>query len=171
MKIFDFDDPASLDNNACYNITGLQKGIRNSPVRSTRVALAVFLAKMRLGLSNTVLASMFHFENKRTVSRIIHAAATALTRDFVPLYLGFRHIDRNAVLREHLARIATQLMTERDDQVIIVMDGTYLFVQNSSNNLFQRRSYSMHKHRNLIKPMIITATVNRSTIYVVLLNR
>lgn len=26
MKTFDFDDPASLDNNAYYNITGLEKG-------------------------------------------------------------------------------------------------------------------------------------------------
>ena len=121
---------------------------------------------MRLGLSNIVLASMFHLKSKRTVSRIIHAATTALTRDFVPRHLGFRHIDRNAVLREHQTMIATRLMTERDDQIIIVTDGTYLFVQKSNNNHFQRRSYSMHKHRNLIKPMIITATVNRSTIYV-----
>ena len=51
-------------------------------------------------------------------------------------------------------------MTDRDDQAIIVMDGTYLYLQKSSNNEFQRRSFSMHKHRNLIKPMIITATVN-----------
>lgn len=26
MKTFDFDDPASLDNEAYYNITGLEKG-------------------------------------------------------------------------------------------------------------------------------------------------
>ena len=50
-------------------------------------------------------------------------------------------------------------MADRDDQLIIVMDSTYLYLQKSSNNEFQRRSFSMHKHRNLIKPMIITATV------------
>ena len=55
-------------------------------------------------------------------------------------------------------------MAERDDQVIIVMDGTYLFVQKSSDHIFQRRSYSMHKHRNLVKPMIITATVSEWSI-------
>ena len=60
--------------------------------------------------------------------------------------------------------IATQLRAKRDDQVIIGMDGTYLFVQKSSDNVFQRRSYSMHKHRNLVKPMIITATVSECSI-------
>ena len=50
-------------------------------------------------------------------------------------------------------------MAGRDDQLIIVMDSTYLYLQKSSNNEFQRRSFSMHKHRHLIKPMIITATV------------
>jgi hypothetical protein len=115
---------------------------------------------MRLGLSNVVLATMFHLRDKRVVSRIIHAAKLALKRDFVPHHLGFHHIDRDAVLLHHQTTIATKLMAEQDDQVIIVMDGTYLFVQKSSDNLFQRRSYSMHKHRNLIKPMVITTTVS-----------
>jgi hypothetical protein len=35
-----------------------------------------------------------------------------------------------------------------------------LYVQKSTNNEFQRRSFSMHKHRHLIKPMITTATVS-----------
>ena len=55
-------------------------------------------------------------------------------------------------------------MADGDDQVIVVMDGTYLFVQKSGNNQFQRRSFSMHKHRNLIKPMITTATVGISVL-------
>jgi hypothetical protein len=134
--------------------------IRKSRIRTIRVALAIFLVKMRLGLSNTVLASMFHLKNKRTVSRIIHSTARALQEHFVPKHLGFQHIDREIVLQKHQTSIASELMTESDDQVIIVMDGTYLFVQKSSDNNFQRRSFSMHKHRHLIKPMIITATVS-----------
>jgi hypothetical protein len=119
---------------------------------------------MRIGLSKAVLASMFHLKDKRSVSRIIHSAASALMKDFVPHHLGFHHIDRDTVLLEHQTAIATQLMAERDDQVIIVMDGTYLFVQKSSDNVFQRRSYSMHKHGNLVKSMIITATVSECSI-------
>lgn len=136
--------------------------MRNSRIRSIRVALAIFLAKMRLGLSNTVLASLFHLNDKRSVSRSVNAVSKALLKDFVPFHLGFQHIDRDSVLRHHQTSISSELMVERDDQVIIVMDGTYLFIQKSGDNKFQRRSFSMHKHRNLIKPMIITATVSKT---------
>ena len=120
--------------------------MRNSRVRSIRVALAIFLLKMRLGLSNRVLSSLFHLKTKRVVSRIVHETAEALLKDFVPYHLGFQHIDRKTVLQNHQTSIASQLMCDQDDQVIVVMDGTYLYVQKSSNNKFQRRSFSMHKH-------------------------
>lgn len=132
-------------------------------MRSIRVALAVFLAKMRLGISNAVLASIFCLKNKRVVAQIIHDVSKALLNDFVGNNLGLGHIDRVSVLRDHQTSVSTKLMTERDNQLIIVMDGTYLFIQKSSDNKFQRRSFSMHKHRNLIKPMMITATVKAAT--------
>ena len=193
-KTFDFDDPSSLDVKSYYTITGLQKGktllveivaifsivifildhfnhllstvssLRNSSIRSTRVALAVFLAKMRLDMSNNVLASLFHLKDKRTVARIIQNVAQAHQKDFVPYHLGLQHIDRATVVQKHRTSIASELMTDGDDQAIIVMDGTYLYVQKSSNNSFQRRSFSMHKYRNLIKPMIVTATVSNRNI-------
>ncbi|CAF1651366.1 unnamed protein product, partial [Adineta ricciae] len=168
-KTFDFDDPTSLNDDAYYNLTGLEKdqfdnllstltSMRNSYVRSIRVGLALFLVKMRLGVSNRVLSFLFHMKNKRVVSRIVHAIAEGLLKNFVPKHLGFQHIDRRTVLNCHQTLIASQLMADRDDQVILVMDGAYLFIQKSSSNQFQRRSFSMHKHRNLIKPMITTAT-------------
>ena len=137
--------------------------MRNSPIRSIRIALAVFLAKMRLGISNTVLASIFCLKSKRVIAQIIHDVSKALLNDFVGNNLGLGHIDRVSVLRDHQTSVSTKLMTERDDQLVIVMDGTYLFIQKSSDNKFQRRSFSMHKHRNLIKPMMITATVKAGT--------
>ena len=134
--------------------------MHNSRLQSIHVALAVFLLKMRLGLSNTLLSSLFHLKSKRVVSRIVHGTADVLLKDFVPYHLGFQHIDRKTVLQSHQTAIASQLMCDQDDQVIVVMNGRYLFVQKSSNNRFQCRSFSMHKHRNLIKPMITTATVS-----------
>ena len=132
----------------------------NSRVGSIRVTLAVLLVKMPLGVSNRALGSIFHLESKRTISGIIHEAAKALSKDLVPYNLRFQHIERNTVLRYHQTSVALQLMTGRDNQLIIVLDSTYLYLQKSSNNEFQHRSFSMQKHRNLIKPMIITATVN-----------
>ncbi len=134
--------------------------MRNSDVRSKRVALAVFLAKVRLGVSNRVLACLFHLKNKRTVARIFHQVRGALIKSFVPLNLGFQHISRNEVLAKHQTTIAAELLTSGPDQIVLVADGTYVFCQKSSNNEFQRRTYSIHKHRHLVKPMIITASVS-----------
>ena len=60
--------------------------------RSCIVALAVFLTKMHLGVRNQVLASMFHFDNKRSISRITHSVRKAMMSNFGQKYLGFRHI-------------------------------------------------------------------------------
>ena len=94
------------------------------------------------------------------VSRIVHQVAETLLNDFVPYHIGFQHIYRETVHRYHQTSMASQLMTDHNNLVVIVMDGTYLFLQKSSNNKFQRFLFSMHKYRNLIKPMITTATVS-----------
>jgi hypothetical protein len=134
--------------------------MRGSNVRSIRVALAVFLAKMRLGLSNRVLASMFHMKSKRKVSHIFHQVRQALIKHFVPLNIGFHHISRDDVLSNHQTVIATELLTDGPDQVVLVADGTYIYCQKSSNNELQRRTYSNHKHRHLVKPMVLTTSVS-----------
>jgi hypothetical protein len=133
--------------------------MRNPKVRSIRVALAVFLAKFRLGLSNRVLATIFCLKDKRTVAYVINEVRQALKTDFVPHHIGLNHINRQSVIDHHQTAIATALLAKNSHQLCVVMDGTYLPIQKSSDSLFQRRTYSMHKHKNLVKPMIITATV------------
>jgi hypothetical protein len=116
-----------------------------------------------LGLSNKVLAVLFHLDNKRVVSHIIGQVRKALMKDFVPLHLGFQHIDHQTAIDQHQTAIAKILHTSKPDQLCVVADATYLFIQKSIDNQFQKRSYSMHKHRNLIKPMILTTTVSLSS--------
>jgi len=138
--------------------------MRNSHVRSVRVAVAVFLAKLRLGLSNRVLAVLFNLENKRVVSHINNQVCKALMKDFVPYHLGLKHITRETAIEDHQTTIATILHTNKPNQLCVIADTTYLFIQKSSNNQLQRKSYSMHKHRNLVKPMILTTTVSLSSV-------
>ncbi|CAF1497265.1 unnamed protein product [Rotaria magnacalcarata] len=169
QKSFDFDNPYSLNDQDYYNVTGLHrdqfdqvvksiKSMHNSHNRSIRVAVAIFCAKMRLGVSNDVLATMFHMCNKRVISKIIHQTTNALIKDFAPAYIGFAHISRESVLKSHQTELASALFTDDNQQVVVVMDGTYLFIQKSMYNELQRRTYSTHKHRHLIKPMIVTTT-------------
>jgi hypothetical protein len=133
--------------------------MRQSKNRTLRMALAIYLMKMRLGLSNSVLAVLFHLKGKRIISQIINQVRNALKKSFVDENLGFQHIDRQTAINEHQSTIATKLLTDKPNQMILVADATYLRCEKSSNNELQRATYSLHKHYHLIKPMILTTTV------------
>ena len=96
-------------------------------------------------------------------------------KNFVPFNLGLNHIARQKIIDEHTSTIARQLMCAGEsDKAIIVVDGTYIYIQvnrnyfslllitfvfqKSRNNNFQRKSYSLHKKRSLLKPMMIVST-------------
>lgn len=69
----DFDDPASLSSHDYYNLTGLEKeqfddlmnsvnNIRPTKSRSIRTCIAVLLTKLRSGLDNQMLATLFNMK-------------------------------------------------------------------------------------------------------------
>lgn len=37
---------------------------------------------------------------------------------------------------------------------VIICDGTYIYIQKSSNYLYQKQTYSLHKYCSLIKPFL-----------------
>jgi len=66
-------------------------------------------------------------------------------------------------MKNHTQKAAQILFADsRDDVAILVIDSTYIYIEKSNNYLFQWRIYSMHKHRPLVKPMIL---VNTTGIY------
>ncbi|XP_062568569.1 uncharacterized protein LOC134230745 [Saccostrea cucullata] len=77
---------------------------------------------------------------------------------FVPNHLGFNHISRDTVIHDHTRPLAKELFSPTLNQAILVLDGTYIYVQKSSQFSFQRRSYSLQKQRHLLKPMMIVTT-------------
>lgn len=133
--------------------------MRHSKNRTLRMALAIYLMKMRLGLSNSVLGVLFHVNGKRIISQIMHQVRNALKKSFVTENLGFQHIDRQTAINEHQSSIAAKLLKDKPNQMILVADATYLRCEKSSNNELQRATYSLHKHYHLVKPMILTTTV------------
>ena len=48
-----------------------------------------------------------------------------------------------------------------EDQCVVVLDGTYRYIQKSSNFEFQRLSYSGQKKRNLYKPFFCVTTTGK----------
>ena len=106
---------------------------------SVRVALAVFLRKMRLGLANSVLSSIFQLKSKRVVSQIIYSVQKALMDGFLPNYIGFQQIDRQTVINQQSLLLYS--LVPKITRQLPLIEHT-LYIQKSSDNEFQRRSYS-----------------------------
>jgi len=165
----DFDDLTCLTPNNYYVLTGLSRAdfdnlcsripssaLRNTQNLSARTAIACLLIKLRLGISHQVLASLLSFKDRYTVSRVIDSARKALVEYFVPHFLEFEHIKRKDVIGLHTRPLASELLADQRGRAILILDGTYIYCQMSANNLLQRRMYSMHKGKPLIKPVLIT---------------
>ena len=83
----------------------------------------------------------------------------------VPLYLGFQHISRESVITEHTTQTAKVIFGDgKTDEktAILVLDGTYIYIQKSRDYSFARRSFSLHKGRPLVKPMMIVTTTGEN---------
>ncbi|XP_056007177.1 uncharacterized protein LOC125665391 [Ostrea edulis] len=164
-----FDSKENLTNEDYISITGLNKEnfqdlyktiqphIRNTPSRSVRTTLAVFLCKLHSGLSNRFLATLFNL-TKSSLRRAVKTIRQAMMENFVPQNLGFHHVTREKVIEDHTRPLAASLFGTSGKEVILVFDGTYIYIEKSSNFHFQRRSFSLHKGRPLLKPMVIVTT-------------
>ncbi|CAF4616697.1 unnamed protein product [Rotaria socialis] len=181
-KNVDLDDPLSLSDIEYKNLTGFTRtqhdrvlsyipasALKTSINRSPRCAIACLLMKLRLALSNSVLASMLGIDNKRKVTDIIHSTSAALVKYFVLHYLGLAHINREEIIKKHTSSIATRLLTENRNPCILVPDGTYLYIQvqlsfyigfatwifsfheqKIRNNQMQPKTFNLPKNRSLI---------------------
>jgi hypothetical protein len=140
-KHLDFDGGAWMTDADYVNMTGFTYAqhshilsfipavaLKNTSTRSNRVALGCLLMKLKLGLSNSVLASLVGIRDKRQMSRIIASARMALAKHFVPHYLGLAHLTREEVLSHHTSPIASGLLSEGGKHCILVLDGTYLYI-------------------------------------------
>ncbi|CAH2087420.1 unnamed protein product [Euphydryas editha] len=119
-------------------------------------ALILFLIKAHTGEPHDRLASLFK-KSKTSVFRLLKNSREALLRDFVPLYLGINRLSREDLILKNL-KIPEGLFGDRETRrPIVIFDGTYIYLQNSSNYMFQKQTYSLHKYRNLIKPFLLVA--------------
>jgi len=155
----------TFDDDDYKTLTGLKKSdfeelfsvVSEKINNNARNMLGVFLTKMRSGLSNRTLGTIFHMK-KSHVSRCIKLVREALSGEFVANNLGFGHVARDTVISEKTRPLAKFLLGNGEDKAILVLDGTYLYIQKSNNFQFQRRSFSMHKRRPLVKPMMVVTT-------------
>ncbi|XP_048768744.2 uncharacterized protein LOC125662931 [Ostrea edulis] len=133
--------------------------IKITPARTTRTSLAIFLLKLRGGESNKILSTLFNI-SKSSIQRSVRAVRNILmTGGFVTENLGFGHITREEIINKHTRPLAQTLFgDDTTQQAILILDGTYIYINKSGNFRFQRQSYSLHKGRPLVKPMVIVSS-------------
>ncbi|XP_048750412.2 uncharacterized protein LOC125662290 [Ostrea edulis] len=120
--------------------------------------LGIFLLKMRSGMSNQLISTIFGI-SKSSIRRAVSTVISALMKNFVPQNIGLQHISRQEVIENHTRPLAQSLFgNAAQNQAIAVLDGTYIFIQKSNNFHFHRRTYSLHKGRPLVKPMVVVST-------------
>ncbi|KAJ8670934.1 hypothetical protein QAD02_002193 [Eretmocerus hayati] len=122
------------------------------------LALGLYLSKLRHGYPNDHFSVIFDTP-RRTIDRYMDKVRTGLKENFVPIHLGQGLARQDLV--EDRSRVAKALLVDEAESSIFVWDATYVYIQKSANYLFQRSSYSLHKHRCLVKPMIAVTTRGR----------
>ncbi|WAR16806.1 hypothetical protein MAR_031400 [Mya arenaria] len=110
-------------------------------------------------MSNKLISTVLNLSRSQ-VQRSIVSVKKQLMKYFVPHFVGFQHIDSRDVIQSYTRPLAFSLFGRNDcsPPAILVLDGTYIYINKSSNNKFQRRTYSVHKKRSLVKPMMIVST-------------
>lgn len=162
-----FDSVTGLDAHELHFWTGLTIEQFNSMLLETpslaerhrhpQRVLGAYMTKLRTGESNERLATLFGM-SRRTFEDHLKIARECLTQDFVSRNLGLNHLSRENVLERNLLIPKEFFGDEQNTKAILILDGTYIYIEKSSNFLFQRQSYSHHKFRNLLKPFIIVSS-------------
>lgn len=108
-------------------------------------------------MSNKILSTIFNI-SVSSIKKALSSARQTLSQNFTPHYIGFQHIDRETVITKHTRQLAQTLFGNLSNPAILVIDGTNIYIQKSSQFEFQRRCFSFHKKCPLVKPVVITTT-------------
>lgn len=153
------DDMGSILRSNCKQWTGLSRDevmslLNELPSISCKrkgyIVLFTYLIKLRTGESDDRIATLLNLE-RSSVSKYLKVARSAVSLEFTPNHLGFRHLNRHQLIERHTP--TSKLLF--GNNVVLIWDGTYIYIQKSGNHDFQRKAYSMQKHRCLVKPMMV----------------
>lgn len=148
----------------CKEITGWSKlqftqfseyitSINETNARSKNELIAIYLYWIRKGIDQFSLSLFKHETTQRDISRYLDQIR-AIYKDFVPYFLGSKN-GRSFFLK-HNTIASKKLYNLENDNLCIVVDGTYTRLEKSFNNKFQYNTWSQQKKDNLIKPFLIT---------------
>lgn len=125
----------------------------------SKTDLLMFLCKLRQGLSDEFLTIIFKYPSRQATSMAVSTVRKSLMQRFVPQNIGFDSITRENYIARHVTEFGNTLYNAEPNipRVIAVIDGTYSYIPKSSNFRVLRQSFSLHKNRHLLKPVLIVA--------------
>ncbi|XP_046976180.1 uncharacterized protein LOC124542264 [Vanessa cardui] len=148
---FNFDNIESITTSALHFCTGLNHEEFNRLLEQTpsisqrsqrpKTVLGAYLTKIRTGEPNERLSSRLDM-SRRTLERKLELARECLTNEFVPRQLGWDHISGEEILARN-STIANAIFGV-DNEVppaILICDGTYIYIQKSSNFFYFRSNH------------------------------
>lgn len=117
-------------------------------------ALGAYLMKLRTGDSDERISSFLQIPRSK-LERLMAQAREKLHQDFVPMNLGIGHITGEQIAERNLILPNGLFGEVSGERKPVVIDGTYIYVEKSSNCLHQKETYSLHKYRNVVKPFML----------------
>lgn len=120
--------------------------------------LFLYLVRLRHGISISKTINIFPLLNERTIYDQFKKLRIFLVNNFVASNLGINNITREEMNTKYTKSISKKLYNADDDSIVTVWDGTYVYIEKSSNYKFQKETYSLHKGRNLVKMMMVVST-------------
>lgn len=123
-------------------------------------ALFIYLMKIRTGRSYEEIGMHFGV-SIATVSRRCDLVRYVLKQKLVPRYVNFE-MTRDELL-SHKSESSRVLFDDGDNpnSVHVILDGTYIYLEKSTNHRFQKDSYNSHKKKNYVKIMMGVLTNGR----------
>jgi len=100
--------------------------------------------KLRLGLSQRILAFLFDIWNASVVSDCMRDVLVALKAGFVDRHVGYRHITRELLQERHMSRYFSRVLELPEDSLVTILDGTYLYLEVNTQCMFYNRKLSYY---------------------------
>ncbi|CAF1094076.1 unnamed protein product [Brachionus calyciflorus] len=132
--------------------------MKDSANRTKSQALAIYLFGLKTGMSQNIIAAYFDTDlSQQNVSNYCNQIRQDLNKYFVTLNLGVKHMNRDHLCSRNSVFVKQFCENQENTKIALIGDATYLYCGKSSNNVFQRMSYSVQKGRSLVKPFILCA--------------
>ncbi|KMQ84861.1 hypothetical protein RF55_16997, partial [Lasius niger] len=104
-----------------------------------------------------MIASILQLKNEHDVSDYSNSIIKSFENDVLPLRFGINSFNRDDLIQNHTTEMAKKLFNVNDN-FFIICDGTYARHQKSTNNEYQRKSFSGQKKVPLCKPFTLCTT-------------